>query len=142
MYICIYIYIYSLCICIHTHTYTSISIFYLGSLSFCLENTEDVENLEMSRKEVCWINICMLTSAEESIANDAQNIILSQGWEEKERKWKNGDMGGIEMKALNHLQLLVASPVFFWIVFFFFFYRVNLSSWIQQITKITIMAIP
>jgi len=99
-------YIYSLCICIHTHThtpYTSISIFNLGSLSFCLENTEDVENLEMGRKEVCWINICMLTSAEESTVNDAQDIILSQGCEEKERKGKNGNMWGIEMKALNHL---------------------------------------
>lgn len=30
-----------------------IGIVYLGSLSFCLENTEDVENLRMSRKEVC-----------------------------------------------------------------------------------------
>lgn len=54
--ICIYI----VCVYVYTcartpppPTHTSISIFNLGSLSFCLENTEDVGNLEMGRKEVC-----------------------------------------------------------------------------------------
>lgn len=45
----------------------------------------------------------MLTSAEESTVNDAQDNTPSQGCEEKERRWKNGNMGGIEMKALNNL---------------------------------------
>lgn len=52
---------------------------------FLFRNTEDVVNLGMSRKEVCLISICMLTSAEESTEN-AQNIQPLQGYEEKERK--------------------------------------------------------
>lgn len=62
---------------------------------FCLENIDDVMNLGRKRKEVCWISICMLTSAGENTEND-QNNLPYQRCKEKEIKRKQ-KCGGEKM---------------------------------------------
>lgn len=87
---------------IYTYQYFFIWIVWV----FLFRNTEDVVDLGMSRKEVCWISICMLTSAKERL----KILWISHPYKGvKERRWnkeKNGEMGGIERQALSHLQLL------------------------------------